>query len=40
VTKKGALNLELEDEITKGTLLTHDGNVMHAPTAELLAKAA
>jgi NAD(P) transhydrogenase subunit alpha len=38
LTKKGALNLELEDEITKGTLLTHDGNVVHGPTAELLAK--
>ena len=39
LTKKGALNLELEDEITKGTLLTHDGKVVHAPTADLLAKA-
>jgi H+-translocating NAD(P) transhydrogenase subunit alpha len=39
VTKKGELNLELEDEITKGTLLTHGGKVVHAPTADLLAKA-
>jgi NAD(P) transhydrogenase subunit alpha len=38
LTKKGALNLELDDEITKGTLLTHDGKVVHGPTAELVAK--
>jgi NAD(P) transhydrogenase subunit alpha len=38
VTKKGAWKLDLEDEITKGTLLTHDGKVLHGPTADLLAK--
>jgi NAD(P) transhydrogenase subunit alpha len=38
VTKKGALNLDLEDEVTKGTLLTHDGKVIHGPTAELVTK--
>jgi NAD(P) transhydrogenase subunit alpha len=37
VTKGGKLNVELEDEITKGTLLTHDGKILHAPTAALVA---
>jgi H+-translocating NAD(P) transhydrogenase subunit alpha len=36
VVKGGKLNLDLEDEITKGTLLTHDGKVVHAPTAALV----
>jgi len=36
VVKDGKLNLDLEDEITKGTLLTHDGKVVHAPTAALV----
>jgi NAD(P) transhydrogenase subunit alpha len=36
VTKGGKLNLDLEDEITKGTLLTHDGKIVHAPTAALV----
>jgi NAD(P) transhydrogenase subunit alpha len=36
VTKGGVLNVDLEDEITKGTLLTHDGKVVHAPTAALV----
>ena len=26
----------MEDDITKGTLLTHDGKVIHGPTAEAL----
>jgi len=37
VAKGAKLNLDLEDEITKGTLLTHDGKVVHAPTAALVA---
>jgi NAD(P) transhydrogenase subunit alpha len=37
VARGGKLNLDLEDEITKGTLLTHDGKVVHAPTASLVA---
>jgi NAD(P) transhydrogenase subunit alpha len=36
VARGGKLNLDLEDEITKGTLLTHDGKVVHAPTAALV----
>ena len=36
VTKEGALNLDLTDEVTSGTLLTHDGKVVHAPTATRL----
>jgi NAD(P) transhydrogenase subunit alpha len=37
--KGGQLKLDLDDEIIKGTLLTHDGAVMHAPTAEALKRA-
>lgn len=33
---EGELKLDLEDEITRGALLTHDGEVRHAPTAEAL----
>lgn len=35
---EGELDLDLEDEIVKGALLTHDGEVRHAPTAEALEK--
>jgi H+-translocating NAD(P) transhydrogenase subunit alpha len=38
IAKGGELKLDLEDEVIKGTLLTHDGKVMHGPTAELVAK--
>jgi NAD(P) transhydrogenase subunit alpha len=36
VNDKGALKLDLEDEIIAGALLTNDGAVRHAPTAEAL----
>lgn len=36
LVQKGVLALDLENEIIRGSLLTHEGNVMHAPTAELL----
>jgi len=36
--KGGELKLDLNDEVIKGTLLTHDGAVIHAPTAELVGK--
>lgn len=36
VDKEGKLSLDLTDEIVAGTLLTHEGQVRHAPTAELL----
>jgi H+-translocating NAD(P) transhydrogenase subunit alpha len=36
VDKEGRLALDLADEIVAGTLLTHEGQVLHAPTAELL----
>lgn len=39
VFKGGNLNLNLDDEIIKGVLLTHDGQITHGPTA-LAAKAA
>jgi NAD(P) transhydrogenase subunit alpha len=37
VAKEGKLTIDLEDEITKGTLLTHEGKVVHGPTAALVA---
>jgi NAD(P) transhydrogenase subunit alpha len=36
LVKDGKLRLDLDDEITAGTLLTHAGRVIHAPTAALL----
>lgn len=36
VLKGGALALDLDDEIVKGALLTHDGRITHGPTAEAL----
>jgi NAD(P) transhydrogenase subunit alpha len=38
VNGKEGLKLDLKDEIIAGTLLTHAGEVRHAPTAEALAK--
>ena len=38
IAKGGELKLDLEDEVIKGTLLTHDGRVMHGPTSELVAQ--
>lgn len=32
LAKEGELALDLEDEITKGALLTHEGQIMHPPT--------
>jgi NAD(P) transhydrogenase subunit alpha len=34
--KGGELKLDLEDEVIRGTLLTHDGRIVHGPTAERL----
>lgn len=34
--KDGELNLDLEDEVIDGALLTHQGEVRHQPTAEAL----
>jgi len=36
LTADGALALDLEDEVIAGSLLTHDGSVVHERTAELL----
>jgi len=38
IAKGGELKLDLADEVIKGTLLTHAGEIMHGPTAELVAK--
>lgn len=32
LTKEAKLELDLEDEITKGAMLTHQGQIMHPPT--------
>ena len=40
VVKEGKLVLDFDDEITRGTSLTHDGQVLHGSTSELLAKGA
>lgn len=39
-SKEGTVTLDLEDEITKGTLLTHNGEVTHGPTAERMKEGA
>ena len=39
VAPKAELNLNLEDELIRGTLLTHEKQVLHAPTAEALERA-
>jgi H+-translocating NAD(P) transhydrogenase subunit alpha len=36
VIKDGALNFDMTDEVTSGTLLTHEGKVVHGPTAQRL----
>ncbi len=38
-TKEGKFNLDLNDDILKGALITHDGQVLHGPTKDALAKA-
>ena len=37
IQEDGSLALDLEDEVVDGTLLTHQGEVRHAPTREALA---
>jgi len=34
VLKEGSLRVDLDDEIIRGALLTHDGRIVHGPTAE------
>jgi NAD(P) transhydrogenase subunit alpha len=34
--KDGELNLDFDDEITRGATITHDGKVVHEATAEAL----
>ncbi len=36
--KEGAMSFDFEDEITVGTVITHDGKVVHEPTAQLLSE--
>jgi H+-translocating NAD(P) transhydrogenase subunit alpha len=35
-TKNGEIRIDTADEVIAGTLLTHEGKIHHAPTAELL----
>jgi NAD(P) transhydrogenase subunit alpha len=37
--KDGKMHLDFDDEITAGTVITHDGKVVHPATADLLAPA-
>lgn len=39
VVKEGQLNFDLTDEVTSGTLLTHEGKIVHAATAQRLGAA-
>jgi H+-translocating NAD(P) transhydrogenase subunit alpha len=39
LVKDGALAIDLEDEIIKGALITHQGEVVHAATKAALEKA-
>ncbi len=36
LTKDGRLNLDLGDEVIKGTVITHDGAVVHEPTKKVV----
>jgi NAD(P) transhydrogenase subunit alpha len=36
LAKGGQMDMDVTDEIVSAMLLTHDGEVRHAPTAELL----
>ncbi|HEX5661333.1 MAG TPA: Re/Si-specific NAD(P)(+) transhydrogenase subunit alpha [Polyangiales bacterium] len=36
--KGGELKLDLNDEVIKGTLLTHDGEIIHGPTKDAISK--
>ena len=36
LTKKGVIEIDTKDEVVAGTLLTHEGRIVHGPTAELL----
>jgi NAD(P) transhydrogenase subunit alpha len=36
LTKEGAIHIDLEDEITAGSVVTHGGEVRHEPTREAL----
>ncbi|MBA2371062.1 MAG: Re/Si-specific NAD(P)(+) transhydrogenase subunit alpha [Chloroflexi bacterium] len=36
VLKDGNIDLDMNDEITKGTVITHDGDVVHAPTTSAM----
>ncbi|MCK5346215.1 MAG: NAD(P)(+) transhydrogenase (Re/Si-specific) subunit alpha, partial [Candidatus Heimdallarchaeota archaeon] len=38
IIKDGALNINLEDEVVAGCLVTHEGKIHHNATAELLKK--
>jgi NAD(P) transhydrogenase subunit alpha len=35
--KDGQLHIDWSDEVFKGCALTHDGHIVHAPTANLIA---
>ena len=40
INKEGGLNLNFEDDIVKGTCITHDGNIVNDRVTSLMAVAA
>jgi len=40
ITKEGKLNLDMTDEVIKGTVITKDGEVVHEQTKKLVAEKA
>jgi NAD(P) transhydrogenase subunit alpha len=36
ITKEGKLNLDMNDEVIKGTVITKDGDVVHEQTKKVL----
>ncbi|MFN2519884.1 MAG: NAD(P)(+) transhydrogenase (Re/Si-specific) subunit alpha, partial [Candidatus Limnocylindria bacterium] len=39
ITENGELKLDFEDEITKGTCITRDGEIVHGPTRAAMGSA-
>ena len=36
ITKEGKLNLDMKDDVIKGTVITKDGEVVHEQTKKVL----
>jgi len=40
LSNEGRLEIDIEEVVTDGSLMTHDGNLRHQPTKELMEKGA